>query len=54
MHEQLSEVIERAANYGGGPEVTYRVPESAMIRLDDRQDGSHLLAGAIICAWADV
>lgn len=47
----LLDVIERVANYGGGPEVTYRVPESAMVRLDDRRDGSHLLAGATFASW---
>lgn len=35
----------------GGPEVTYRVPKGAAIRLDDRHDGSHILAGAVITSW---
>lgn len=30
---------------------TFRVPEGASIRLDDRHDGSHLLAGATITTW---
>lgn len=37
----------------GGPDVTYQVPEGAAIRLEDRYDGSHLLAGATITAWSD-
>lgn len=37
----------------GGPDVTYPVPDSAQIRLDDRCDGSHLLAGATITYWPE-
>ncbi|ORB73131.1 hypothetical protein [Mycobacterium scrofulaceum] len=35
------------------PPATFRVPEDAQIRLDDRYDGSHLLAGAAIAYWPE-
>jgi hypothetical protein len=49
--DELHDAVELAARIGGGPEITYRIPESAAIRLDDRHDGSHLLAGATITHW---
>lgn len=50
---ELHDLVEMVAEYGGGPEVTYRIPENASIRLDDRRDGSPLLAGATFTVWAD-
>jgi hypothetical protein len=50
---ELTEVVERVAAEGGGPEVTYRIPPNASIRLADRHDGSPLLAGATFAVWAD-
>lgn len=42
-----------AADVPLGPEVTYRVPLEASIRLADRvRPGDHPLAGATITAWA--
>ena len=35
------------------PPRTFHVPEDAQIRLDDRHDGSHLLAGATITTWPE-
>lgn len=46
----LQDIVERVAEYGGPP-MTFRVPEDASIQLEDRNDGSHLLAGATITAW---
>lgn len=50
---ELTDLVERVAEHGGGPEVTYRIPENANIRLADRHDGSPLLAGATFAVWAD-
>lgn len=49
----LHDIVTRVAEYGGGPEVTYRIPENASIRLDDRHEGSPLLAGATFSVWAE-
>jgi hypothetical protein len=49
----LHDIVTRVAEYGGGPEVTYRIPEDASIRLEDRHDGRPLLAGATFAVWAD-
>jgi hypothetical protein len=46
----LEQAVERCAEYGGGPEVTWTVPEEAVIRLAEG-DG-HLLAGAVITHWS--
>lgn len=35
------------------PPMTFNLPEDAMIRLADRHDGSHLLAGATIAYWPE-
>lgn len=35
------------------PPMTFRVSEDATIRLADRHDGSHLLAGATITMWPE-
>jgi hypothetical protein len=47
--DSLLQAIQRCAEYGGPP-MTFRIGAAADIRLDDRRDGSHLLAGATI-AW---
>jgi hypothetical protein len=46
----LEEAVYRCAEYGGGREVTYTVPENATIRL--AEGGGHLLAGAVITHWS--
>lgn len=50
--DQLKDIVDRVANHGGPP-MTFSVPEDAIIHLDDRHDGSHLLAGATITTWPE-
>ncbi|WP_181022233.1 hypothetical protein [Mycobacterium avium] len=35
------------------PTMTFHVPGDAVIRLDDRRDGSDILAGATIAYWPE-
>jgi hypothetical protein len=52
MNDPLTEAALEAA-HDGAPPLTFRVGPDAEIRLADRRDGSPLLAGATITAWAD-
>jgi hypothetical protein len=50
--DELAEAVQRCAEYGGGSDAVWPVPEDATIRLGDDPNG-HMLAGAVIARWAD-
>jgi hypothetical protein len=49
--DALTEAVERAAEYGGGPERVWLVPETAAVGFDTTTQG-HPLDGLTITHWS--
>jgi len=46
----LEETVYRAAEYGGGTDEFWQVPENATIKVTDERS-THMLDGAVIAWW---
>jgi hypothetical protein len=49
MQDQLTEAIERAAEFGGGPARVWTVPEDATVEFGDGT--GHPFEGMTVSAW---